>query len=161
MHKYFPVWEHTTLQDLIPRGSNVASCFHSLSFVVPLILIRCHCLSPVVIRCHSLLFVGNCCHSLSRVVPLVITLCNSLSFELSLVCLFIKDPWQSLLLLWSNNYWSDTSLEIHKGKYMISKSQNNFEDKDFDIEVEKIKDFNFFRNSWLIPTLKASTSRAY
>ena len=24
---------------------------------------------------------------------------------------------------------------------MISKSQNNFEDKDFDIEVEKIKDF--------------------
>ena len=30
---------------------------------------------------------------------------------------------------------------------MISKSQNNFEDKDFDIEVEKIKDFNFFRNS--------------
>ena len=87
--------------------------YHSLSFVVPLVAIRCHSLyhslSLVVFRCHSLSFVvTRClslslvvplvvtrCHSLSRVVPLVVIRCHSLYHSLSLVvplaCLFIND----------------------------------------------------------------------
>ena len=55
------------------------SLCHSLSFVVPLVVIRCttsyHSLSLVVIHCTTR------CHSLSLVVPLVVTRCTTrLSF---------------------------------------------------------------------------------
>ena len=46
---------------------------HSLSFVVPLVVNRCHSLPLVVICCHSLY------HSLSLVVPRVVIRCHSLS----------------------------------------------------------------------------------
>ena len=46
--------------------------FHSLSFVVPLVVMRCH--------------------SLSLFVPLLVTRCHSLSVDVPLVCLFINDP---------------------------------------------------------------------
>ena len=57
-----------------------------LTFIVPLVVIRCHSLSLIVIHCHSWTFV----------VPLVVTRCLSLYLSLSLdvpfVCLFINDP---------------------------------------------------------------------
>ena len=62
---------------------------HSLSLVVPLVVTRTTC-------CHSLSLVVTCCHSLYQslplVVPLVVIRCHSLSFDVSLVCLFINDP---------------------------------------------------------------------
>ena len=67
--------------------------YHSLSFVVPLVAIRCHSLyhslSLVVFRCHSLSFVvTRCttrCHSLSFVVTCCTTRCHSLSLIVPLV----------------------------------------------------------------------------
>ena len=83
---------------------DVAECIvvihcHSMSFVVPFIVNRCHSLY------HSLSFVVTRCHSLSLVVPLVVIRCHSLSFvvtrcttrchllslDVPLVCLFIND----------------------------------------------------------------------
>ena len=68
---------------------------HSLSLVVPLVVIPCHLLSLFVICCHSLSFVDirciTCCHSLSFVVTRCITRCHSLSFDVLLACLFIND----------------------------------------------------------------------
>ena len=82
---------------------------HSLSLVVPLVVIPCHSLSLFVIRCHSLSLVVTRCtirwHSLSLVVPLVVirchslyhslslvvTRCHSLSLDVPFVCLFIND----------------------------------------------------------------------
>ena len=46
--------------------------YHSLSFVVPLVVICCHSLSRAVICCTTR------CHSLSLAVPLVVTLCHSI-----------------------------------------------------------------------------------
>ena len=92
----------------------IAQLFHSetqnhsylLSFVVPLVAIRCYSLSFIVTRCHLLsLFVTRCttrhslyyslslavicctprCHSLSLVVPLVVTRCHSMYHSLSLI----------------------------------------------------------------------------
>ena len=85
------------------------SLYHSLSFVEPLVVIRCQSWSLVVIqcdalsiavfrcpRCHSLYhslmsLVAIHCHSLSFVFSGCITLCHSLSPEVPLVCLFIND----------------------------------------------------------------------
>ena len=85
------------------------SLYHSLSFIVPLIVIRCYSLLLVVIHCHSLLFVVTRCHSsyysLSLVVIHCATRCRSLSLvvirchllyhslplDIPLVCLFIND----------------------------------------------------------------------
>ena len=94
--------------------------WHSLSFVVPLVVIPYHSLSLFVIRCHSLYhslsFVVTRCHSLSLVVPLVVIRCHSLPFVatrcntcchslsldvLPLVCLFINDHWLSIM--WTND----------------------------------------------------------
>ena len=52
--------------------------FHSLSFVVLLVFIRCHSLSFVVIDCHSSSLVVIRCHSLSLHVPLACLLINYL-----------------------------------------------------------------------------------
>ena len=54
------------------------SGFHSLSFVVLPVVIRCHSLSLVVIHCHLSLPVVIRCHSLSLDVPLVCLLINYL-----------------------------------------------------------------------------------
>ena len=85
-------------------------CSYSLSFVVPLVVIRCHSLSLVVslvvtrcitrchslslvvIRCHSLSFVVTRCHSLYHSLSLVVIRCHSLSLDVPLVCYFINDP---------------------------------------------------------------------
>ena len=61
----------------------------SLSFVVPLVVTRCHSLSFVVTRCttrchslyHSLSFVVTHCHSLSIVLLLVVTRCHSMYYS--------------------------------------------------------------------------------
>ena len=45
--------------------------FHSLLFVVPLVVIRCNT------HCHSLSLVITCCHSLSLVVLLAVTRCTT------------------------------------------------------------------------------------
>ena len=64
---------------------------YSFSFVLSLAVIRCHLLSLFVTRCHSLyhslsfvvpLYVIRC-HSLSFVVPLVVIRCHSLSFDVT------------------------------------------------------------------------------
>ena len=64
-------------------------CFHSLchllSFVVPLVAIRCHPLLLVVIHCQSLSFVVTCYHSLHYPLSLVVTRCHSLCPSLSFV----------------------------------------------------------------------------
>ena len=62
------------------------SLYHSLSFVVTRCTTRCHSLSLVVIRCHSLY------HSLSFAVTRCTTRCHSLSLDEPLVCLFINNP---------------------------------------------------------------------
>ena len=63
-------------------------------FVVPLVATCCHSLSFVVTH-HSLSFVVPLvvirCHSLPFVVPLVVTRCHALSLDLQLVRLFIND----------------------------------------------------------------------
>ena len=63
------IWKKKKLAEMVTR-------YHSLSLVVPLVVIRCHSMSLVVIccttHCHSLY------HSLSFVVPLVIIRCHSL-----------------------------------------------------------------------------------
>ena len=60
--------------------------WHSLSLVVPLVVIPYHSLSLFVIRCHSLY------HSLSFAVTRCTTRCHSLSLDEPLVCLFINNP---------------------------------------------------------------------
>ena len=73
---------------------------HSLSFFVPLIVIRCHSLSLFVICCHSLY------HSLSFVVTRCTTCCYSLSLYVTLVCLFINNQVnQTGLILFENYGW--------------------------------------------------------
>ena len=87
--------------------SLVVTRYHSLSLSVPLIATRCHSLYyslPLVVircttRCHSLSFpvplVIICCHcfhSLFHSLPFVVTRCYALSLDVSLACLFIKDP---------------------------------------------------------------------
>ena len=84
---------------------------HSL----PLVFIRCHSSSLVVIRrttrCHSFSLVIICCHSLYHSLPFVVTCCttrcHSLSLDVPLVCLFINnhqifDPIKHLCLIWTN-----------------------------------------------------------
>ena len=89
--------------------------FHLLSFVVPLVVISCttgcHLLSLVVTCCHSLslvvpLFVTRCttpCHSLPFVVLLAVICCHSLyhslSLDIPLVCLFIKQSFYIVEIL--------------------------------------------------------------
>ena len=94
----------------VPLLSLAVTHFHSLSFVVPLVVIRCHSLyhslSFVVTccttRCHSLSFVvTRCttrCHSLYHSLSFVVTRCttrfirfHSLSLDVPLVCLFINN----------------------------------------------------------------------
>ena len=86
------------------KARRISRNSHSLSLVVPLVVIRCttrcHSLSLVVTRCtthchslslvaihcttrchslfHLLSFVVTCCHLLSLVVPLVVTRCYSM-----------------------------------------------------------------------------------
>ena len=59
------------------------SLYHSLSLVVPLVVICSHSLSLVIIHCHSFSFVvTRCttrCHSLPFAVPLVVIRCHSFS----------------------------------------------------------------------------------
>ena len=77
--------------------------YHSLSLVVPLVVIRCHSMSRVVICCtthchslyHSSSFVVTRCHSLYHSLSFVVTRCTTrrylLSLDVPLVCLFIND----------------------------------------------------------------------
>ena len=58
---------------------------YSLSFVVPLPVIRCHSLSLVITRCHSPSLVVFRCHSLPLDLSLVVIRCHSLSFVVPLV----------------------------------------------------------------------------
>ena len=64
--------------------AGIVTRWHSMSLVVPLVVIPYHSLSLFVIRCHSFSFVITRCHSLykslSLVVPLVVIRCHSLSF---------------------------------------------------------------------------------
>ena len=62
---------------------------HSLSFVVPL----------VVTRCHSLSLVATCCHSLSLVVPFVVTRCTKRCHSLSFVVISCHSLYHSLSLV--------------------------------------------------------------
>ena len=85
------------------------SLCHSLSFVVPLVVIRCHSLSFIVTRCttrsHSLSFLLPlviCCHSLSLIVPLVkfvVTRCHSLSFVVPLLVTVCHSMYHSSVFL--------------------------------------------------------------
>ena len=73
---------------------------HSLSLVVPLVVICCHSLSFVVIRCtkccHSLSLIPIRCHSFPFVATRCTTRCHSLSLDIPLVCLFINDRFKEL-----------------------------------------------------------------
>ena len=94
--------------------------FYLLSFIFICFITRCHSLSLIVIFCYSLSFAVTRCHSLSFVVTFctthchslslfillvatrchslyhslsfVVTRCYALSLDVSLACLFIKDP---------------------------------------------------------------------
>ena len=95
---------------------------------------RCHSLSLAVSPCHllyySLSFVVSLvvirCHSLSFVAPLVVTRCHlwslvvicghSLSFDVSLVCLFKKDH----LLRFSGSFYMFLTLKWWRIKNKIS-----------------------------------------
>ena len=97
-------------------------CTVPFSFLVPLVVIRCHSLSLVVICCHSLspgvtrcttrchslsIFVICCttrCHLLSPVVPIIVIHCYSFSLDVTLVCLFINDLIKKLKLYYKNIY---------------------------------------------------------
>ena len=87
---HFETWNHSIIHSFIR--------YHLFSFVVPLIVIRCHSLPFFVTRCHSLsfvvLFIVTLCHllyhSFSFVVTFCTTHCHSLSFDLPLVYLFIN-----------------------------------------------------------------------
>ena len=81
------------------------SLYHSLPFVVPLVVTRCHSLSLVITHCHSLyhslyysssLFVIRCitcCYSLLFSATRHTTRCHPLSLDVPpLVCLFINYP---------------------------------------------------------------------
>ena len=90
------IWKKEKLAGMVTR-------WHSLSLVVPLVVIlyhslsfffiRCHSLSLVVIRSlyHSLSFVVIRCHSLYHSLALDVIHCHSLSLDVPLVCLFIND----------------------------------------------------------------------
>ena len=90
----------------------IAHC-HSLSLVVPLVVICCHSLSFIIIRCHSLSFVVTCCHSLSLVVPLVVIRCHSLyhslSLDVSLACYFRNDLVRVIIRITSKVLWIQQS----------------------------------------------------
>ena len=82
--------------------------YHSLLFVEPLVVIRCHSLSFIVTRCNSLSLVVTRCnsfslavmscttryHSLSLFVICCLSLHHSLSIDVPLFCLFINDQFQ-------------------------------------------------------------------
>ena len=86
--------------------SVITICCHSLSLVVLLVVTLYQIVAPLVAtrctaRCHWLSLVVTRCHSLPLVVPLVVTRCHSLSLvvirchslslDVPLVCLFIND----------------------------------------------------------------------
>ena len=62
-------------------------CSHSFSFLVSLLVIRCHSLSFVITRCHTPSFFVIRCHSIYHSV----ICCHSLPFVVPLVCLFTDD----------------------------------------------------------------------
>ena len=98
------------------------SLYHSLSFVVPLVVIRCHSLSFVVTRCTTR------CHSLSFVVTRCTTRCHSLSLDVPLVCLFINDPMPSAIsikLLWKDEGNLQENKHVELSAISI-KLENNF-----------------------------------
>ena len=108
----------------------VARC-HSVSLVVPLVVIPCHSLSLFVIRCHSLSFVvTRCttrCHSLHHSLVIrchslsfVVMHCHSLSLHVPLVCLFINDRLfclQMMLKIGNKHGWviCDTCFKLSLG----------------------------------------------
>ena len=80
-------------------------CYHSFSFVVPLVAIRYHSLSFVVTRCRSLY---PRCHSLHHslyfvIIPLVCLFINS-RFFLSLWRLFVSLSFSCLNFCFLNNF---------------------------------------------------------
>ena len=110
---------------------------HSLSLVVPLVVTRCHSLSLVVLvvtrcitRCHLLPFVvtrcTTCYHLLSLVVPLVVPRCHSLSLDIPLVCLFINDCCDVLTFFLLNTFYRDTSFDVWKVELLCLKSCRQF-----------------------------------
>ena len=69
------------------------SLYHSLTFVVPLAVSRCHSLSLVGICCHSLY------HSLTFLVPLPVSRCHSLSLVVPIVVNRCYSVYQSSVFL--------------------------------------------------------------
>ena len=67
-------------------------CTVSFSFVVPLVVTRCHPLPFAVTRCHSLSLVVPLVVIRYHSLPFVVTRCHSLSLDVPLVCLFINNP---------------------------------------------------------------------
>ena len=80
--------------------NRVHSLCHWLSFVVPLVVIRCHSLSLIVIRCHSFY------HSLSLVVLIVVTCCHLLYHSLS----FVITRCTTCLSFYKRSFWNGFSI---------------------------------------------------
>ena len=79
------------------------SLYHSLSFVLPL----------VVIRYHSLSFIANLFHSLSLIVTHCTTRCNSLYYSLSLVVICCTTRCQlSLVVIRCHSLYHSLSLVV-------------------------------------------------
>ena len=96
---------------------------HSLSLVVPLIVIPCHLFSLFVICCHSLSFVvARCttrCHSLSLDIIRCHSLYHSLSLDVLLVCLYkrsfsnmrIEKSYDAISDCFGYDFWSNKTHE--------------------------------------------------
>ena len=107
---------------------------HSLSLVVLLLVTCCHLLyhslSFVVTRCHSLSLVVPLvvtrCHSLSLVVPLVVIRCHSLSLDVPLVCVFINDRFPTCEPLSEKKSFSVVINQFRKRKLTMKGGKNIF-----------------------------------
>ena len=106
------------------------SLYHSLSLVVPLVVICSHSLSLVIIHCHSFSFVvTRCttrCHSLPFAVPLVVIRCHSLSLDVPLVCLFINDRFPTCEPLSEKKSFSVVINQFRKRKLTMKGGKNIF-----------------------------------
>ena len=88
------------------------SLCHTLSLVVPLVVIRYHSLCLIVIHCHSLSFVVIRCTT--RCHSFVVTRCHSLSLGVPLVYLFINDQHKK-----RKNVLKTLTFEFYHGGIMI------------------------------------------
>ena len=88
------------------------SLHHSLPPVVPLVVIRCHLLY------HSLLFIVIPCHCCT-------TCCHSLSLNVSLVCLFINDHFQTKNIFRNSKHFPPSFLQPVDVKVSLKLSEKN------------------------------------